>query len=584
MKSSLFISIFLVIALKATGQWYDNNWILGYDFESNASLSETMKLSFDNQQVAVKNFPLKLDFAAANLTISKENGDFFFYTNGIRIHDNMDNLMQGGDSLNFGTKWPGYAMYGYPVQDGIIMMPLNDSIFFLLHLLVEYNFEFGQTFLPALLYSIVNSNIGEKGSVILKNKLIKTIVDFEFPAATKHANGQDWWIIVPHFLENKFFTFGLAQGEIIDTLTQHIGYKPPWQDSMDLSGQNVFSPDGSIYVDNDGRNGIRIFDFDRCTGELSNFRWIHLPLTGNLLTFGAAISPNSRFLYITSREYVEQYDLQANDIAASKEIVAVYDGFQLPSELPTYFYSMQLAPNGKIIINGAATKYLHVINHPNEKGIACDVRQHILSLPQYTFSTPIYPHYRLGSIDGSPCDTLGIDNHPLARYTWEADTVNSLLVQFTDNSFYQPTQWSWDFGDGGSSNEINPTHTFPADGTYTVCLTVSNQYDSDTWCQAVTVGATSTQEDASTGVQLSVYPNPASDVIHLSCQLPPGKTATWKLFDALGREIKSERLQAGITARTCSLEGVPSGMYFHRLEIDGVVIQAGKLTVVSDKK
>ena len=39
-----------------------------------------------------------------------------------------------------------------------------------------------------------------------------------------------------------------------------------------------------------------------------------------------------------------------------------------------------------------------------------------------------------------------------------------LLVEFTDRSIGGPTSWKWDFGDGTSSAEQNPTHTFTTGG------------------------------------------------------------------------------------------------------------------------
>jgi len=49
-----------------------------------------------------------------------------------------------------------------------------------------------------------------------------------------------------------------------------------------------------------------------------------------------------------------------------------------------------------------------------------------------------------------------------------------LTIQFTDLSTGQPTEWFWDFGDGETSDEQNPTHTYDAAGSFTVSLTVSN--------------------------------------------------------------------------------------------------------------
>ena len=55
-----------------------------------------------------------------------------------------------------------------------------------------------------------------------------------------------------------------------------------------------------------------------------------------------------------------------------------------------------------------------------------------------------------------------------------------LAVKFTDKSSGNPTTYSWNFGDGTTSSEKNPSHTYNKTGTYTVSLTVSNEFGSDT--------------------------------------------------------------------------------------------------------
>ncbi len=54
-----------------------------------------------------------------------------------------------------------------------------------------------------------------------------------------------------------------------------------------------------------------------------------------------------------------------------------------------------------------------------------------------------------------------------------------LTVNFTDQST-GATSWSWDFGDTGTSTQQNPSHTYTSPGTYTVSLTATNAYGSDT--------------------------------------------------------------------------------------------------------
>lgn len=60
---------------------------------------------------------------------------------------------------------------------------------------------------------------------------------------------------------------------------------------------------------------------------------------------------------------------------------------------------------------------------------------------------------------------------PIANFN-----INSsyLTASFIDQSLNNPTNWSWDFGDGNTSIAKNPTHTYSQSGTYNVKLTVSN--------------------------------------------------------------------------------------------------------------
>ncbi|HWR84307.1 MAG TPA: PKD domain-containing protein [Candidatus Deferrimicrobium sp.] len=54
-----------------------------------------------------------------------------------------------------------------------------------------------------------------------------------------------------------------------------------------------------------------------------------------------------------------------------------------------------------------------------------------------------------------------------------------LTVMFTDKSTNAPSSWQWTFGDGSTSTEQNPAHIYSTVGSYTVSLTVTNTYGSD---------------------------------------------------------------------------------------------------------
>jgi PKD repeat protein len=103
--------------------------------------------------------------------------------------------------------------------------------------------------------------------------------------------------------------------------------------------------------------------------------------------------------------------------------------------------------------------------------------------PVHVYTTP--GTYRVGLEVANPgySDYLSKENYITAIVNPDlvADFIGSptygtlpLTVQFTDQSSGNPNSWIWDFGDGMSSTDQDPFHTYAVPGQFTVGLTVQN--------------------------------------------------------------------------------------------------------------
>ncbi len=92
-----------------------------------------------------------------------------------------------------------------------------------------------------------------------------------------------------------------------------------------------------------------------------------------------------------------------------------------------------------------------------------------------------------GDNDSSQVVVVGNASPVTASFSYYRENECSSEVSFTDMSEGSPTSWSWDFGDGGSSTEQNPAHTYAQPGTYTVVLQAGNGSSSDSHSEDVTV-------------------------------------------------------------------------------------------------
>ncbi len=483
-------------------------------------------------------------------------------------------VVENGVSLNTEPFVTNNYHSGYKVVQSEIFLNLPNSLdtLLLFHISTDYDNLLGITGTFLHVTTIAG------GAVVSKNVPLLEDVSIGAISAVKHANGRDWWVFVNEEVKNSYYKILLTDKGIMSTEWFELEPAFPF---LYASSLFTFSPDGSRMARYYVTNGVYVYDFDRCTGSF--FNPVFVPLPNSSLGGGLSISPNSRFLYITYVDEIYQFDLWADDIGASKEVVAVWDSYYYP--LPTLFMLSQLGPDGRTYINAPNSVWMmHTIQYPNKKGLACEVRQHSVQLPTYNaFTMPHFPNYRLGPLDGSPCDTLGLDNIPVAKYRYEqpaplGDTLDYLQVEFTDLSYYEPAQWHWDFGHGNAtSQDTSPVHVFPQVGTYEVCLTVSNANGEHTFCRTLELGTVSSSEEAQ-AVDITVFPNPCRDGVNMIISEYLPRDAKVVLYDAVGQRHKVQSVRTGWN--TVWLDGLQAGIYFYQIWEKDVLLDSGKLVKV----
>ena len=399
MSRVLQLLIFLLLTINAKGQEkYDYVWLFGARSSPNDTMQGGTNIDFNLNPVSLDYEWRDITIGSYNSSICNENGELQFYTNGCFIVDASHEIMMNGDSLNPGVAFDEfcsdtlYPFYPTTQNSFILPQPGTDSLYYLFHKGEEILDVPLFIYMNRLYYSLVDMSLNNGlGLVVEKNVLLleDSLSSGQF-TAVKHMNGEDWWIMCPKYRSKEYCTFLLTGDSIKGPFSQEIGMS-----TTNGGGQAVFSPHGNTYVRYNPTDGAFVFQFDRESGLLDDFTHLAPEVEG--LFGGAAISPNNRFLYITSWNEVRQYDLEATDIDASEVIVATYDGFVAP--FPTNFYQAQLGPDCRIYINSTNGNYvLHVINRPDESGLACELVQHGIHLPtRHAISLPNFPNYRLGT-------------------------------------------------------------------------------------------------------------------------------------------------------------------------------------------
>ena len=353
------------------------------------------------------------------VSISDTSGDLLFYAftragiagNSGRVYNKNHVLMDNGDSL-LGQGW---------YQELVIVPdPAADSSFYIFSIGVTNSSS------PGLFYSkVVFSNNNINGIVTQKNIQLQSFKMVDCINAVKHGNGRDWWVIFrksdfPSSSNNDFYTYLITPTGIQNVSIQSIGAQ-----NITNLGHIAFTSDGTRMVFTNLNGVIDLFNFDRCTGLLSNSISIESGVTSPPEPFywSCEFSPDASKLYVTASEtitYLFQFDLNNSNIASTKDTLWTllfpeyaggglkrapddkiylstwyYDGFNTPYPYPDTVYNMY-------------NMNLSVINSPDSLGAACDFQPYSFYLGgrRAYLGLPNNPDYELGPLVGSPCDTL----------------------------------------------------------------------------------------------------------------------------------------------------------------------------------
>lgn len=578
---ALFLMIFS-LSINLDAQWHDRYWITGYNvWEPEKGFGSSYFDFFEEPVHIYHNQEQILDMKECSAIGSSYNGELLFYTNCMSVHSSFHLPIAGIDSIAYGYFWTNWIAdngetWGFPLAQGGVVLPVAQNTYMLLYSTADLTINVYPAVSHVYAAIIVVDTMLSQPMLIQKDQIvIQDTLTWGKIAACRHGNGKDWWVLAAEYSSNTYYSINIQEhGDyVVDTI--HIGNSPFTNAGV---GQAYFSADGTKYIRFDGINRtdtgglITVYDFDRCAGLLSNERWLRIP---HYSIGGVAISPNSRYLYATDAYSLWQYDLYAEDIAASQMTVAEFDGYVEPNWFPTYFGMMAPGPDGRIYIipPTGGSMVMHVIDQPDERGEACRVLQHHIKLPTWNARTlPNFPNFRLGPVDGSACDTLGVDNLPVARFRHEAEEDDLATIRFTDLSYYAPEVWEWDFGDGTIASGAHQLHRYTVTGTYTVCLTVSNANASHTSCQEVYAEVVSASGSVLPIKPLSVYPNPFDD--HLTFELPRHEIIGIHITDLHGKAVFDVEMTCPCTI---SLRHLPAGVYFWNVTRRDGRVESGKV-------
>lgn len=379
-------------------------------------------------------------------SISDDNGNLLFYTNGQTVYNKNHQVMTDGNGLKSSPS---------SIQAAIIIpQPDNDSLY--------YIFTTYGGYVQGLQYTIVNiKSDGGLGRVILKNQQLVSPI-CESLSATFHQNGNDVWVVTKGFKNNNFYAYLVTKNGLITCpVVTTIGSINGVDDVIDFQSSLKFSNDGTKCVSGIHdltKSELEILDFDNSTGRFSNVLNISAnttELTANS-PYAFEFSHNKRFLYYTNWEnYLCRYDLS---LKHRDSISAKRDTLYSPPNgnwLLARPRGIQYTPDNRILVVVDDSNYLSSIEYPDsincvyvERSIDLGNKISTGGLPNFISNYFERPRIEFGYRRDCLSDTFRFNsNDTLNRNSWRfkrlsdnttlTSSVQNPVQRFTDTGHYE---------------------------------------------------------------------------------------------------------------------------------------------------
>lgn len=171
-------------------------------------------------------------------------------------------------------------------------------------------------------------------------------------------------------------------------------------------------------------------------------------------------------------------------------------------------------------------------------------------------------------------DYIIIDGLPTAEFDFVA---NDLEFAFTYTGEYADG-FVWDFGDGNTSSEMSPLHTYAEYDMYTVSLRTFNVCSQDSTSQNIDI--ISNVSNLYTISDLKIFPNPTTDRFYVEMELTESIDMEMQIMDINGRIVQKQSLvNLGTQVnKTIDMSNEPSGTYLVRF-INGDQVRNAKIVL-----
>jgi PKD repeat protein len=172
-----------------------------------------------------------------------------------------------------------------------------------------------------------------------------------------------------------------------------------------------------------------------------------------------------------------------------------------------------------------------------------------------------------GFLPDTAFQTIEVAPAPVANFGFS--TANG-TVTFTNNSQFGET-YSWIFGDGNTSTEENPVHTYQESGSYTVVLTVANDCGEKTSSKLVTVVVSSVGEQIPDSA-VRIMPNPSAGQFEVWMEGLQTQSVQLRVLDVAGRQLWTGSYDYnGGLRQPVDLSQAPKGVYWLMVQTDKAV-------------